>query len=55
MRNISFKLFIIVILGFLLRTWFIDKPEGLWYDEYLSWDIASQKDWGIIVENNKVV
>lgn len=47
MRNISFKLFIIVILGFLLRTWFIDKPEGLWYDEYLCWDIASQKDWGI--------
>ncbi len=51
MRNISFKLFIIVILGFLLRTWFIDKPEGLWYDEYLSWDIASQKDWGIFFTN----
>lgn len=31
----------IVILGTLLRLIFLDKPEGLWNDEYISWYIAS--------------
>lgn len=31
----------LVILGFALRWIFIDKPDGLWNDEYVSWQIAS--------------
>lgn len=31
----------IVVLGILLRLIFIDKPDGLWNDEYTSWYIAS--------------
>lgn len=30
-----------VFLGTVLRLIFIDKPEGLWNDEYVSWAIAS--------------
>lgn len=26
----------------MFRLWFIDKPEGLWNDEYVSWNIAAQ-------------
>ncbi len=39
-----FNLFLIVMFGLLLRIWFLDKPEGLWNDEYVGWHIASQKD-----------
>ncbi len=31
----------IVVLGTLLRLIFIDKPDGLWNDEYVSWAVAS--------------
>ena len=31
-----------VIAGLLLRLICIDKAEGLWNDEYISWFIASQ-------------
>lgn len=41
--NTFFKLFIIFVLALLLRTWFIDKPEGLWNDEYVSWFIAQNQ------------
>jgi 4-amino-4-deoxy-L-arabinose transferase-like glycosyltransferase len=41
--NTLFKLFIILIISFILRLWFLDKPEGLWNDEYVSWFIASEK------------
>lgn len=41
-KNI-FLLFIIIILSFLLRIWCLDKLQGLWNDEYISWIIASQK------------
>lgn len=34
-------LFLIILLGFLLRIINIDKPEGLWNDEYVSWFVAS--------------
>ncbi len=34
----------IIILGLCLRLIFIDKPDGLWNDEYVSWMIASTKD-----------
>lgn len=46
MRNkVSWKTFwlmlFIMILGTSLRLIFIDKPDGLWNDEYVSWAIAS--------------
>lgn len=31
----------IVVLGFVLRILFIDKIDGLWNDEYVSWMVAS--------------
>lgn len=31
----------IIIIGLLLRLIFIDKPDGLWNDEYVSWQIAA--------------
>lgn len=34
-------LFGIIILGLVLRLIFINKPDGLWNDEYISWMIAS--------------
>ena len=33
---------VITILGLAVRLLFIDKPEGLWNDEYISWLVASQ-------------
>ncbi len=44
-NNTFFKLFIIFLIAFLFRLWFIDKPEGLWNDEYVSWFIASKKSF----------
>ncbi len=44
MKNNHFiYLTLIVILGLLLRLWNIDKPEGMWNDEYLTWSIANLK------------
>lgn len=34
-------IFVIVILGIILRLISIDKPDGLWNDEYVSWMIAA--------------
>lgn len=34
-------MYLIVLLGLLLRFCFISKPEGLWNDEYVSWYISS--------------
>lgn len=34
-------LYFITLLGFLLRMTFLNKPEGLWNDEYVSWYIAN--------------
>ena len=31
----------VVIIGFLLRVFYLNKPEGLWNDEYVSWMIAA--------------
>lgn len=50
-RDNLFYLFIIVIFGLLLRIMFIDKPEGLWNDEYVGWHIASQEDLWIFFQN----
>ncbi len=35
-------IWIITILGLIARLLFINKPEGLWNDEYISWLVASQ-------------
>lgn len=40
--NTFFKLFIILMISLALRVWFLDKPEGLWNDEYVSWFIAQK-------------
>ena len=50
-NNTFFKLFIIIILALILRLWYLDKPEGLWNDEYVGWLIASQKDWGLFIKD----
>ena len=48
-NNTYFKLFIILLLALLFRFWCLDKPEGLWNDEYVSWFIASKKDFSIFL------
>lgn len=39
--KIFWLMLFIIVLGTILRLLFIDKPDGLWNDEYLSWQIAS--------------
>ena len=46
-------LWIITILGVVLRLLFINKAEGLWNDEYISWFIASQPLTDGFIENVK--
>lgn len=41
-KNIYLKLFLITLFAFLIRFMCIDKPEGLWNDEYISWYISTQ-------------
>ena len=41
-NNTFFKLFVIFIIAFLFRIYMLDKPEGLWNDEYMGWYIASK-------------
>lgn len=43
--NTFFKLFIIILIAVSFRLWCLDKPEGLWNDEYVSWNIASITDF----------
>lgn len=41
-KNKTFWLMLfLVVLGMALRLIFIDKPDGLWNDEYVSWAVAS--------------
>ena len=40
-RNGNLYIYLISILGLVLRLINIDKPEGLWNDEYVSWMVAS--------------
>lgn len=40
-------MFFIMLVGLFLRLTFIDKTEGLWNDEYVSWLVASA-DWNNI-------
>ena len=41
-NKIYLKLFLIVLFGLLIRITSLDKPEGLWNDEYISWYISSK-------------
>ena len=41
-NNTFFKLFVIIVIAFLFRIYMLDKPEGLWNDEYMGWFIASK-------------
>lgn len=41
-KNIYLKLFLITLFAFLIRFMCINKPEGLWNDEYISWYISTQ-------------
>lgn len=34
-------MYLITLIGLILRLTFINKPEGLWNDEYVSWMVAS--------------
>lgn len=36
-------LILILVLGFALRLWNLNKPEGLWNDEYITYSIAMLK------------
>ena len=46
-------IWIITIFGLLLRLLFINKAEGLWNDEYISWMVASQPLTNGFIENVK--
>lgn len=35
-------IFVIIVLGFILRVLYINKPDGLWNDEYISWMISAK-------------
>ena len=41
-NNTYFKLFVIFSIAFLFRIYMLDKPEGLWNDEYMGWYVASK-------------
>lgn len=41
-KRISLNLFLIILIGLLVRIMFIDKPFGLWNDEYVSWYISQK-------------
>lgn len=46
-------IWIITILGIIVRLLFINKTEGLWNDEYVSWIVASQPLTNGFFENIK--
>lgn len=44
MNKKNFLYLILILIGaVLLRLWHLDKPEGMWNDEYLTWRIANAK------------
>lgn len=42
MEKHALGIFVITLLGLILRVLYINKPDGLWNDEYISWMIASR-------------
>lgn len=49
-KNIIFKLFIILLVATLFRVYMLDKPEGLWNDEYLGWFMASKNTFSDFIQ-----
>lgn len=45
-KSTYLNLFLIVLFGILIRLMSIDKAEGLWNDEYISWYIANKHLFG---------
>ena len=43
LKNNKTILILILLLGFLLRIWNLNKPEGLWNDEYIVYTISMLK------------
>ena len=41
-KRIYLNLFLIMLFGLLIRLTAINKPEGLWNDEYISWFISTK-------------
>ena len=41
MKKNAVIMFIVILAGLFLRLIFINKPDGLWNDEYVSWLVAS--------------
>lgn len=48
--NTFFKLFIIILIGLIFRLTCLDKLEGLWNDEYVSWYIATQYNFEELIK-----
>lgn len=44
-------IYIILIIGLVLRLLFINKPDGLWNDEYISWMISQKPLFNGFIEN----
>ena len=42
MEKHALGIFVITLLGLILRILYINKPDGLWNDEYISWMIAAK-------------
>ena len=40
LKDNKIVLVLILVLGFLLRLWNLNKPEGLWNDEYITYSIS---------------
>ena len=49
-QRIYFNLFLIILIGSVIRFSSLDKPEGLWNDEYVSWFISNQPLWADFVQ-----
>lgn len=57
MKNKDLKvlsiMFLVLVVGFVFRIMFLNKAEGLWNDEYVSWSIASiplgKQFWNAVV------
>ena len=41
-KRVYLNLFLIMLIGLLIRLMSIDKPFGLWNDEYVSWYISQK-------------
>ena len=45
-KRVYLNLFLIMLIGLLIRLMSVDKPFGLWNDEYVSWYISQKPLYG---------